>query len=184
MGPSRMARDTTTARTTPRISIITWMVVEECAGSMPNHSSIRGRMAPRQMLLKTIRARAAAKEGKKVHAGVRDGSPESTSCPTVNEGGTQTTFACKILSHPTRSVYSLVTAIASGNGVLKATARQNPAMERMKLNEAAIFASRARNCPRVRSLRVPRARPRMTDAPRQVRREGAQAGKGCFALCG
>lgn len=57
---------------------------------------------------------------------------------------------------------SQVTAIASGNGVLKAIARQNPASDRIKLNEAAILASRVRNCPRVRSLSVPRAKPRMT----------------------
>lgn len=66
MGPSKIARDTTTANRTPNISIITWMVVEECAGSMPNHSNMSGRIAPRQILLKTIKARAAdSREGRK-----------------------------------------------------------------------------------------------------------------------
>lgn len=53
--------------------------------------------------------------------------------------------------------------MASGNGVLNAIVRQKPAMERIKLNVAAILTSLVRNCPLVRSLSVPNARPRITN---------------------
>ena len=58
-GLSNIRLDTTTARTTPKISITTWMVVELCAGSTRSFFMINGKIAPKQTLLKTIIARAA-----------------------------------------------------------------------------------------------------------------------------
>ena len=54
-GPSRTADETTTAKKTPNISIITWIVVDECAGSIFNFSKSNGKTAPKQILIKTIK---------------------------------------------------------------------------------------------------------------------------------
>ena len=62
-----------------------------------------------------------------------------------------------------------VTVIASGNGVLKQMVRKKPAMERIKLKVAAILTSRLRNWPLVRSLSVPKAKPRITEEEKKTK---------------
>ena len=57
-GPSRTADETTTAKKTPKISIITWIVVDECAGSIFNFSKSNGKTAPKQILINTIKDNA------------------------------------------------------------------------------------------------------------------------------
>ena len=55
-----------------------------------------------------------------------------------------------------------VTATASGNGVLKKIALQNPATLKIVDNATAILNSRDINCPLVLSFNVPNAKPRIT----------------------
>ena len=95
-------------------SMMTWIVVEEWAGSTPILSNSNGSTAPRQILVKTIRNSAH------------------------------------------------VTVIASGNAVRNAMARKNPAIDKIILNDAAIFNSRVRNWFLVLSFSEPNASPRMT----------------------
>ena len=57
-GLSRIAVLTKTVRTTPKISMITCIVVELWAGSIFRYFKTNGSIAPRQILLNTISARA------------------------------------------------------------------------------------------------------------------------------
>lgn len=58
-GLSKIRPEIATAKSTPKISITTWIVVELCAGSTPILCSINGSTAPRQILLKTINIKLA-----------------------------------------------------------------------------------------------------------------------------
>ncbi len=57
-GPSRIDVLTMTVNTTPKISITTCIVVELCAGSTSSFFKNNGNIAPRHILLNTIKASA------------------------------------------------------------------------------------------------------------------------------